>query len=315
VLRDESFEKAMALVRRATDEVLHPRLVAAIAELAGRAALDPAGHARYLRLLSFLAREPGDLLAASRDQPLLRTVSGPALTLTETIALIRRQGRLLCAATGSALTDHLQETGVPVLDHPVTVAGSEAVGARSGLEVLLRRVAWAGRGGVLGRIQHWLGLTDGLPDLEVVAPEAVMVGVVPDPEPPTPELRALVAGAAGLLETVGQPFRRLTTFVIAAPTADPPLVVSARQLHRFMTIPPRWRQIGAGEDRPEAAINREHPHLVALLALAGRAPGLACWCLARVLLVEQDREAEVDLGLLRAARPETWPRPGAEVRP
>ncbi len=78
-----------------------------------------------------------------------------------------------------------------------------------------------------------------------------------------------------------------------------PLFLTARRLGGLMARPP-----AAAPDlahRLEAAVHREHPHVRRFAALYPRRPALAAYCLAKSLLLVDNRALDRDLELMRAA--------------
>jgi hypothetical protein len=51
----------------------------------------------------------------------------------------------------------------------------------------------------------------------------------------------------------------------------------------------------------EVAVNREHPQFLHFTQLAARSPQLANYCLAKALLLDQDRHIERDVVLMEGA--------------
>ena len=91
---------------------------------------------------------------------------------------------------------------------------------------------------------------------------------------------------------------------------SPPLFVIGRQCGGLMAVPPPGLETEKEDrpKRPEAAVNRDHPQFRALLGLQERAPDLAAYCLAKDLLLTEDRLIERDLELLDAALPNVGPK-------
>jgi hypothetical protein len=129
-------------------------------------------------------------------------------------------------------------------------------------------------------------------------PEHAYFPVVPDRQPPEP-LRPLLAAAGALLSKIEAGYGRLGTFTVEVPGADVPLFVTGRRLGGLMARPPRARP--RTDKVLEAAVHRDHPHFRRLAELYPRRPALAAWCLARSLLLVEDRMVEQDERLLRAA--------------
>ena len=78
-----------------------------------------------------------------------------------------------------------------------------------------------------------------------------------------------------------------------------PLFVVGPSIAPLMTRP--GRDLYERQAAREAAVNREHPHFLAMLELAAREPALAAYCLARSLVLDRDRGLEFDTPLMEAA--------------
>ena len=82
-----------------------------------------------------------------------------------------------------------------------------------------------------------------------------------------------------------------------------------------MAIPPP----AAGSEgfrlrRPEAAVNVAHPQLRALLDLRALDRSMAAYCLAKDLLLVEDRKLDLDPALITAALPGHAQRYGKDAR-
>ena len=87
IMRDENYEKAMKLMDQAVGGPLLEKLVGEIEALVE---LQSWGHSEvnaYLRLISFLAREPSDSLAGLGDRRICRLVDGRAMTFARMVEL------------------------------------------------------------------------------------------------------------------------------------------------------------------------------------------------------------------------------------
>ena len=128
-------------------------------------------------------------------------------------------------------------------------------------------------------------------------PEDVYLPVVPDEEP-EPSAAGLAAAAAALLDRIGAGYPLVALGRLAVPDADAPLFVVGRRVGSLMARPPDHVD---PERRPEALVNRDHPHFRGLLRLAEGRPELAAYCLAKGLLLTEDRLLDKDLALASAA--------------
>ena len=335
VLRDENHHKAMQLLLAAADGALHSRLIEAIEAVVAAPQFGVAQEQRYHELMSFVLREPGEAVRALDKRPLLRTVHGTAVDLATVADAARQDGRIFISAVPSALTEALAAQGIPVLwgqrrgDVP-----SEEEAAKDGaayraalfttldpaIRLVVSFVAYRLRAKLMHRFLALLTQANyGDSAVTMVKrPEEVFLGVLVDTECP-PGAAQLIGRAGELLERVGGRYRRLTGCVLSAPAEPVPLFLVARTLGPLMAIPPDVIDEKKRPRRPEAAVNRDHPQFQALLRLHERAPGLAAYCLAKDLLLREDRLIERDLDLMAAALPEArlWPKraQGAQEAP
>lgn len=137
----------------------------------------------------------------------------------------------------------------------------------------------------------------------IAAPEDVYVPVLVDETTPG-GFRPLLDGALALLVAAETGYRRLETCRLAAPVDDAPLFVVGRTLGPLMAQPPKLITEKQHKKRPEAAVNRDDPRFEHFVRLHAVRPELAAYCLAKHLLLQQDRLLDKDLALMSAARPE-----------
>lgn len=298
VMRDENYEKAMKLLEDAVDGPLFDTLVDRIEELANAAEWRLPEIDRYGEYMSFLEREPTELYERIDKRPFVRLLDGSTTSLASLYETWKRDGRVLVADGPTELSDELQALGVPVVygrppssstyDHPL-----EPV-KRLVRRYLTHRVQTT----LVGRVRRFFGQdlktkTSG----SMAAPSQVYMPVVVDQQVPE-EARPMVEAAAALLEAVDAGYRKLTTCELGAPEPDAPLFVLGRELASVMARPPR----GVAEDqagkRPEAAVNRDHPHFRKLLELHAQQPKIAAYCLAKSLLLTEDRLLDADVELI-----------------
>ncbi len=316
VLKDENYEKAMQLLRDVANGPLHQQLVATLESLAAAQTFGLAEHTRYQQLMGFLLTEPGKTILSLGDHPLLRTVDGGVTSLAAVAEAAVSDGRIFITNAPSALVTHLADQSIPVLlGRRRADAEMDDQAFRSGedlepaLRLVVAYVAHHRRSKLLKRLLAMLTSTDYGAETAalMVHPEDVYLAVeVDDPSPP--EAASLIAAAAGLLDGIGGRYRRLVGCVLAAPSDKAPLFLVAREVGPLMAIPSDVLMEKERPRRPEAAVNRDHPQFRALLSLSGRAPGLAAYCLAKDLLLVEDRLMERDLDLLAAVFPEARAR-------
>ena len=306
VMRDENYDRVIALLDAAADGPLLDKLAAELEALAGRAPDQPwtaEDVTRYGERIGWLVAEPAASLDRIRRRRILRTVEGAALSLVDAWEVFRRDGRVLVAAQPTPLTARLAGDGIPVflaglgegdagtaLDDPA--AGRARRGVAALLDVWLRlnrgrRPAARAKRTVQSVLPaEWTTWMRPDPPPEIADPEQVYVAVALDERVPEP-IEPLLARASSLLRAARAGYRRLHSFVPAAPTLADPLFVTGRWLGPRMARPPR--NLPDRRRRLEAAVNRAHPHFVRLARLHERYPALASYCLARSLLLAEQR--------------------------
>lgn len=309
VVREGNFHKAMALVVETAAGALQAALVDELQALCGRPRWDASELALYYELIDYLRAEPMEEVERWRARPILRRVDGGAISLDAVEASARAEGLVFVRDGETAVGAHLQAQEIPVLlaatprvlQEGLTTMSFGAVGSLLAVYLEHRRKQ--------GGLGLWRRLGLGAATW-IAAPEQVYL---PIREVETSdEEAALLAATAGLLGRAGAAYGRLVACTIAAP--DAPLFVIARRIEAFMRRPPKkegpfgwWRP-----RRPEAAVDVRHPQFTALLRLGREEPAMAAYCLAKALLLAEDREGR-DAAMIAAALPEVAAAHGAEV--
>jgi len=132
----------------------------------------------------------------------------------------------------------------------------------------------------------------------VADPEDVYLPVVFDQKVPE-AAGPLIEEARRVLKSVGGGYKRLRTFVPDATVAEAPFFVTGRKLSELMSRPPDHAVEHKG--KLEAAVNRKDPYFGVLASLSSRSPALAGYCLAKCLLLADDRLLDRDVGLMKVA--------------
>ncbi|MCA9662571.1 MAG: hypothetical protein KC486_29795, partial [Myxococcales bacterium] len=315
VVQDANFQRVMRMIRELAAGQLLKSLVDELSALATAPTWEISDAERYLRLLAYLAGEPIADLAGHSDVPLLRTVDGAALALDGLWDAARSDGQIYLSDQPSELSAALAAQGTPVLFARRAVIGE---GGRSDFgdlgNVLVAYLAQRSSTSLLGRARsvfgydHWGAFAQMLR-----APEEVFLAV--EPAPDAEREAALIADADALLQEVGAGYRRLVPCRITTADRDAPLFVVAKAIQPLMAIPPP----AAGSEgfrlrRPEAAVNVAHPQLRALLDLRALDRSMAAYCLAKDLLLVEDRKLDLDPALITAALPGHAQRYGKDAR-
>jgi hypothetical protein len=147
VMRDENYDKAMALVGEAVRGTLRRSLVREIVTLVSLVARGSSNAAstggaqrrwtarergRYFELMDYLACEGADALADCSEEPMLLGLDGRAYTLDRICTQAGEDGRVYVDTEVGPLVDRLFEQGTPVImisgDGEMIGAGAGALG-------------------------------------------------------------------------------------------------------------------------------------------------------------------------------------------
>jgi hypothetical protein len=296
VMRDEHYEKAMEFLDAAAAGPLRSALVAAIGTAAAVSTWDLAAITRYRRLLRYLSLEPRECIEQLRRLKLLRTVDGETTSLQDVADAAGSDGWVYVATAPSSLTAHLREQGTPVVlslrdhadeDPPVSIITNDLFLLRSA--------------GIIGFVKAKLGTNHFADAAEMVAtPEQVLVQTVVDPRPPA-QAQPLLDATARLLKMADAGYKELRTGEIHGRPDDPRLFVLGRKFGPIMSLPPSGTYHRGFLEKPRALLNRNHPHFRRMLELSGSNPQLATYCLAKSLILTEDRKLELDYEMVEHA--------------
>jgi hypothetical protein len=307
IVREGNFLKALQLIVQAADGPLQAGLVEALEQLVARPAWSLAELGRYHALLGFLTREPASALERHAERPILRMVDGRAISLTAAWEAAREDQRVIVGDAVDPLVEHLLAAGTPVLLGLRPRGGAPTVAAHGPVAGLIDRYAQLRhRRGLRGLLRR-IGLPFGPPELLFASPDAAFLRV--RLVEPSPDEARLIGDAAALLESVGAGYGRLVA--CSHDGGGGPLFVLGRSISPIMQRPPADRlYVDRRPRRPEAAVDRGHPLFQRWLALQRTAPALAAYCLAKDLLLVEDRLLGRDVALMAAALPEQAARGG-----
>ena len=299
VMRDDNYEKAMALLDQAANGPLRDALIDALQVAAAREPWDLAARTHYQRLVGFLLTEPTDRLPELVQRPILRTVTGRVLPPKAVEQALSRDGWIYVAPAPSRLTAMLEDEGIPVW------LGLPHEGHGDSIKLLLSHyLAAEASSGLWGKLQQRWGKNHfAEASARVVHPEDVRVTVHLDVAVSGAQAD-LLERAARLLQEVEAGYRELRGGRIEGQPDQPHLFVLGRELRPVMALPPGGVYERGFLERPRAVVNLEHPHVRALLDLHGRSPALAGYALAKALLLQEDRDLHKDLQLAEQASAE-----------
>jgi hypothetical protein len=300
-MRDDNYDKAMALLDAAADRTLRPRLLEQLEALVARRHWGLAESADYEAKLGFLALDPPSCLLEIDERPILRTVVGTAATLNDALEAVGRDGRVFIAAASSRLTAALHDQSIPVF------AGSAAADQQRDLIgpaalVIRRYLAERSRDSVVGFVRRRFFKADLDEEAagRIAHPEDVLVSVEVDDDP-QPDVRQLLVRAAELLARVDAGYKELRSGRIEARPDAPALFVLGRELAPVMALPPEGGYERGFLERPTAVVDTEHPMFRRFRQAFASTPELAAYCLAKSLLLTEDVLLDRDAELCRHA--------------
>ncbi|MFB6350490.1 MAG: ATP-binding protein [Bradymonadaceae bacterium] len=308
VMKDANYEKAMTLLEEAAADQLFDNLTGALEQLVADDDWGLSDVDRYGRFCRYLDAEPRDQLSDIDDRPLLRLVDGTAATLADAYDAWNRDGRVLVTDEHTDLSEQLLAEGIPVFLGTSSAEAEFQEATDPVPALIIDYIEACEEATLMNRMRSGVSSLFGVDwssevDPVVTDPDSVYLPVVVDDELPD-AVAQLVERAGELLEGVDAGYGRLATCTMGVPQDDPPLFVFARELSSVMARPPTRRRPTEDqfEDRPDGAINRDHPHFRRIAEMWNDEPDIAAYCLAKSLLLTHDRLLTLDRGLMEGAR-------------
>ncbi len=306
VMRDANWARVCATILEVRDTQLPQRLLGELEAVVAEPRWTISTMHRYAHLMGYLALETDEVIADVVDRQVFRDVNGRTWTPAEIWRAYRTDGRVLVADGPTEMTRRIGVLGIPVIlgkwtrtvdSYENTPAAWSDHPLNSVPLMVARCVALRSRGTFWGTVKRFFGINlAGEVESAIADPQLIYLPVAVDPQPPN-QSRQLVAHAASLLARIGAGYSHLGTFVPTATGREIPFFVTGREFAEVMARPPR-----GFEDRSHAAVNREHAHFRRLSMTYHTRPALAAYCLAKALLLTEDRLLSRDLDLMRAAR-------------
>ncbi len=301
IVRDANYAKAMQLMDQARDGLIQ-KLVSEVEELAQKQQWSIEEMNLYARFLEFLALERDIDPQLLFNRKIFRAHHGGGVSPEELWEIKKRDGRILIAETGSDLTQSLKRLNVPV------VMGRSGKGVQmwdnevefshplDGVSLLVARYVTKRETSTFwGMVKSWFKDVHGDVTAAITSPDMVYLPVQVAKET-APSEKALLDGALKCLKSAGTDYKEMSVF---EPTAvDAPFFVMATELNELMARP----SLHADTSSLAVAVNREHPHFQRLLELQERKPQMAYYCLAKSLLLQEDRNLHFDMEIIKAAR-------------
>ncbi len=298
VMRDANFDKAMALLEQSISGPLRAAVLDELEALCAQDDWSLADRTRYEAVMGYLASEPRETLDDLGARAILRTVDGRPFTLDQAKASFDRDGRVFVADAPSPLTATLASSGVPVF-----LGGGLRLGA-SAQEPVSRVLAgnlWVRwKAEPIGLARRLLG-QDLLEMVEsrIVHPESVYVHATPLDTAPADAV-ALLRDTVATLAASKQHYGDIVPGMLEG-SPNPCLFAMGPKLAPVMQRSVAGVYERGWFERPAVVVNIEHGHFRELLRLRQHQRSMAAYCLAKALLLDEDRNLDEDQVLAAAA--------------
>ena len=174
--------------------------------------------------------------------------------------------------------------------------------------VLARYLAAVAAESVVGFLRRKLGADHFAEASERIKhPEDVLVAVQIEDDPP-PSVKDLLARTADLLKRADAGYGAIGSGRVQTNPERRLLFVLGNKFSPVMAKPEGAVYERGFMERPRVVVNRRHPHFRRMLALYETSPPMAAFCLAKSLLLEEDRLREFDSKMIEAATAHARPR-------
>lgn len=299
VMRDSNFDKAMAMLLGAVTGPLRDALLDELESLCHKSQWSLADRTRYQTAMGYLASEPRASLDELGPRAILRTVEGRGLRLSDAKRAFDRDGRVFVADAPSALTATLAQQEIPVFlggGTPVVDALQEPVWRVLSSYLWLR---WRFEPSGLARRVVGQDLLAHV-EASVVHPESAFVyaHVLTDLDP---NVKGLVADTAATLRVAKQRYGDIVAGRLHGSPEHPCLFAMGPELSAVMQRSVLGFYDRGWFERPHVLVNVEHGHIRELLELRRADRAMAAYCLAKSVLLDENRNLEDDHALVEAA--------------
>ncbi len=299
VMRDANFDKAMEMLLDAVTGPLREALLGELEALCHRKDWSLADRTRYQAAMGYLASEPRASLSTLGPRAILRTVDGRGLSLNDAKRSFDRDGRVFVADAPSSLTATLAKREVPVFlggGTRVMEALPEPVSRVLSSYLWLR---WRSEPSGLARRVVGQDLQAHV-EASVVHPESAFVHAQALREM-DPDVAGLVADAAATLRSAKQRYAEIVAGRLDGSPEHPCLFAMGPELSPVMQRSVAGPYDRGWFERPRVVVNIEHGHIRELLELRQHDRAMAAYCLAKSILLDENRNLEDDQALVEAA--------------
>lgn len=291
VMRDDNYARVMLHLERGR-RALTESLVAGIEKLVTKGSWDEADVALYGSMLEML---DGERVSDIGSAKLFRGLHGRSYSPKDLFEAWSEDRRIFMQAYPTELTRRLDEAGIPVIFGQVTPS-STSFPWDTLRHTLVEYASRHAASSFLRWIQDFFDPFRARISTTLVVPRSVYIPVEVDTKPPA-EFSAFLSDVGRVLRIVfNAPKAPIGTFRPLEQHDEMFLVTDARAL--TLKVPPLQ---GTLRDRDHISINREHPHVLKLLDLYAVEPEFAVYCMAKCLLLEEDRDLSADQLLMATA--------------
>lgn len=299
VMRDANFDKAMSMLLDAVMGPLRDALLRELEGLCSQGEWSLSDRTRYQTAMGYLASEPRESLEALGPRSILRTVDGRALRLNDAKRAFDRHGRVFVADAPSSLTATLARQQIPVF----LGGGTRVVESlQEPVSRVLSSYLWLRwRSEPSGLARRVVG-QDLLAHVEasVVHPESAFVHARPLTHVDR-NVKALLSDAAASLEVAKQRYGEIIAGTLDGSPEHPCLFAMGSELSPVMQRTVAGYYDRGWFERPKVVVNVEHGHVRELAELRKHDRAMAAYCLAKAILLDENRNLEDDDVLVEAA--------------
>lgn len=299
VMRDANFDKAMAMLLEAVTGPLREALLQELESLCQQAQWSLGDRTRYQSAMGYLASEPRTSLDALGPRAILRTVDGRALRLADAKRAFDRDSRVFVADSPSSLTATLAEREVPVFLGGGVRTGDAVQEPVSRVLSSFLWLRWRTEPSGLARRVVGQDLLEHV-EASVVHPESAFVHThaLTDVDA---NVKGLVADVAATLRVGKQRYGDIVAGRLEGSPEHPCLFAMGSELSAVMQRSVVGFYDRGWFERPKVVVNVEHGHVRELLELRKHDRAMAAYCLAKSILLDENRNLEEDHALVEAA--------------
>ncbi len=294
VLRDNNYQRVMAHLDKAASGI-SSGLIVELAQLVAKPHWTPEDLIGYGKRLRFLSTEYSGVAS---DRKIFRGLHGENYSAGDLFRAWQADGRILLDEVPTELSKRLSEANIPVIFGSVGMGESGSFPWSALTEILLSYASKHGASTLKGAVIDFFSSYRPRIARGLMSPRQVYISVSLDEEVAPGLLPFLEDTHRVLVRGLAKKLAPFTTFTPLDAAAVPIFLVQHAQVGH-LKLPPQHGSLGQAGG---IAVNREHPHFLLLLRLYEVEKQLAAYCLAKALLLQDDRDLIMDTALMSAAR-------------